>query len=374
MPDNETITNSGNEAPVTPTNTEPIQPAENKAPTETPTTPKAKDKGKKKDEFAVRDIEIPQEVYDRYDDNLNLIEKKTEPAKPQAETTSETTTDPGDKDKKAPEATPNEQRETEEIPEVMSDETFKAKFEEGLKQFVTPEQKSQFIKDLFNYPKFWASVTQKSQQVSEREKQINSLAQTFGLEEFQTKMQAVLQHPELNELLAAIPDFLTKDNKVVNDFIELFRTGKAQQIKTNIDTHFKEREALREEKSEIEYQKEALAVREFDPQYKDETKLNELAKYALAFPIPIDLLTAAKLIQAEKHSDKIKSLQAQIKEQNQIIKEMREDPARIVYPRSKTVDGKTAKKTKWDEPPKSEQELDERLNLKWDELMAVNDK
>lgn len=312
--------------------------------------------------------------------------KPQEKPSAEPENMSERTTEEPEPDGK--EKPPKDQREESPDKEQSSNDDIENKggtFLERVTQLIsvydTPEEQEQLLKDLENRDKFFASATQKSQEVSrlakkygiEKVEMADQLLERFGVVKINEALEALLKFRDtgLDDFLAATDDYFTdEEENPIRPLLEILIAKYPE-----IQKHHQEQKEISDEKAALAFEKEVIALRRIDPAYDTPENLKELVD--IADKKKLDLVTAHELrvsnqraVEIESLYQQVKDLSKELKQRNKEIDDLRRGQTPIDQPKPKVVK-KGARKQGYAESPKTWEEAEERMRHEFYERMAA---
>lgn len=329
------------------------------------------------------EMKIPEEVFNKFDDNLNVVDDKVEPEKANDKTPPASVKEPEVKKEPAKEPEPKvedeppveQPKETEEseetsTPDESTDEkTLDEQIQEILQSYDTDEKKQQLLEDLPNHEKFFTSITNKSKKLSEELKvaeqqrdKFNAMLDKLSGDKVEEALESIVNDESLPDLLEQTDEWYGEENPL-RVLIETLSSQPAKEMKAEID-------ALAEEKALIELEKEIVHIQGIDPRYNEEEELTKLAETAEAFNVNLEgahkiLVGEESIEKAKEYESKIAKLQEDLKKRNKEIKKLKEAPG--YRPPEPPSNGKGSTHKVYEEPAMNDAELKRRMSEAWDE-------
>jgi hypothetical protein len=355
---------------------------------------------------------IPQEVYDSIienpDGSLEIVEpekkepeskeedKSTETKKeePKTEESSGKTTEPekatGKETKKTEEDVKPEKEDSEEQPQegeevTDEDKEFQEQLTDKIKEFYknykTPEERDQIMKDLENHSKFTASNTRRAQELAKEREVFDALVKRLAAPEVIEIINEFEKSEDKETVLKSLDQWYDEEGKdpSKNVIRKVFDALLKSAPEADLLSH--ERSKLEIEKNQIDLEKERVALEKLkDPNhdYGKEEEFEAIWKYADEYAKNtgnfIDLITAHKLRSLDDMASKVGSLNKKIDSLTKELKERNEEVDNLkskgkVEPVETSTSGKVPKRESYKEKPKDDRERLDRMSKDFDVLM-----
>jgi len=305
--------------------------------------------------------------------------KTTEPEKATGKETDKTQEDvkPDKEDsKEQPKEGEEVADEDKEFQEQLTD-----KIKEFYKNYKTPEEREQIMKDLENHSKFTASNTQKAQELAKEREVFDALVSKVAAPEVIEALNEFDKSEDRETVLQSLDNWYDEENKdpSKNVIRKVFEALMKSAPEADLLSH--ERSKLDREKDKVELDKERVALEKLkDPEhdYGKQEEFEGICKYADDYAEKtgnfIDLMTAHKLRSIDDMASKVGSLNKKIESLTKELKERNEEVDKLkskgkVSPVETPASGKVPKRESYKEPPKDDKELMGRMSKEFDVLM-----